>query len=298
MKTIRKKISTAWMSGLILAFLIGCTGKFEDYNKDVTGIYTKDLAADYNILSTPIQQMQLKIYDYNPAWEFQVAQNLNADIYSGYMMTPDLTGNNNQNYALTDGWNLFAWSTPYDNVMRAAHTVLPIAKSLGSNDYYSWAKILRVAGMHRVTDIYGPIVFSKYGVINADGSIDYDSQQDVYNQFFADLDSAINILTPLAQSGSQSFAKADLVYSGDVKSWVKYANTLRLRLAMRISSVDPNLAKTQGEAALANSVGLLSSGADDNCIVNIGHYRPPFKYHHILGRHSLGSTNGIIYGGI
>src|SRR5258708_2329373 len=220
MKTKRIFKLTGWASAFTaLMFLYaGCTGNFAEYNKDVTGLATKDLNVDFKILGSPIQEMQLNIYVYQPAWVTQLQQNLIADIYSGYMMTPTpFIGNvNNTTYALVDGWNGTPWSFAYLNVMVPAQSALSLSKSLGSKDFYAWAKILRVEGMHRLTDIYGPIVYSKFGKINADGSTDYDSQKDVYNQFFADLDSAVTTLTPLAQSGAaKTFTNFDYVYGGD-----------------------------------------------------------------------------------
>lgn len=58
-------------------------------------------------------------------------------------------------------------------------------------------------------------------------------------------------------------ARYDNVYSGDVARWVKFANTLRLRLAMRVSYVDPALATAQATAAINEVHGLMSSVADD-----------------------------------
>jgi hypothetical protein len=281
MKKLRILKIAAWLSAsIVTAFLYsGCTGNFADYNKDVTGLKFKDLAPDFKILGGPIQEMQLNIYVYQPAWVTQLQQNLIADIYSGYMMTPTpfIGDVNNTTYALVDGWNSTPWSYAYLSVMSPSVTVLQNAKLLGANDYYAWAKILRVEAMHRLSDIYGPIVYSKFGVLNKDGSVDYDSQQQAYNLFFADLDSAINVLTPLAQSNApQTFTAFDLVYGGSFKQWTRFANTLRLRLAMRISSVDPVTAKKQGEAALANPMGLLQD-VGDIFNVNIAPYTHPLN---------------------
>jgi len=51
-------------------------------------------------------------------------------------------------------------------------------------------------------------------------------------------------------------------YKGDYKAWVKFANTLRLRLAMRIVKVKPALAKTEAEKAVAQKFGVFMTNAD------------------------------------
>ena len=53
---------------------------------------------------------------------------------------------------------------------------------------------------------------------------------------FADLKSAIEVLEPMAESGARIMANYDIVYGGDTQKWVKYANSLMLRLAMRLKS--------------------------------------------------------------
>ncbi|MEP7093689.1 MAG: SusD/RagB family nutrient-binding outer membrane lipoprotein, partial [Flavobacterium sp.] len=60
-----------------------------------------------------------------------------------------------------------------------------------------------------------------------------------------------------------TFVSTDMSgYKGDYKAWVKFANTLRLRLAMRIVKVDPTLAKTEAEKAVAQKFGVFTTNAD------------------------------------
>ncbi|OED36713.1 hypothetical protein AB832_05435, partial [Flavobacteriaceae bacterium (ex Bugula neritina AB1)] len=132
------------------------------------------------------------------------------------------------------------------------------------------SQILKVEGMHRVTDVYGPIVYSKFGEIGASFA-EYDSQQEVYNQFFIDLDEAIATLS--SDPTNKQFAAFDLVYGGDYVQWIKFANTLRLRLAIRISKVDAAKAKVEGEKSLTHSAGLLIENKD-NFIIKGGATHP------------------------
>lgn len=248
------------------AFLLGsCTKNFKEYNTDPFGISNQDLTVDFKLLGTPLQQVQQSIYFVTPAWNTQLQQNLIGDVYSGYMCPPTPFANNinNMNYALVDGWNTFPWDDAYGSVMPQVKSVL-----LNAGDkypaFYAWAKILRVEAMHRVSDIYGPIIYTHYGQVNSDGSVTYDSQKDAYYAFFADLDSAITTLTTLSKGGAvKTFTNFDYVYGGDYGEWVKFANTLRLRLALRIVKADPAKAQSEGVKALANSIGLLTTNADN-----------------------------------
>jgi hypothetical protein len=271
MKTIAQKIIN---TSLIVAavYVSGCTKDFKEFNTNPTGVTDQQYAVDYQNLGAPMEQAQQNIYIGSPAWAYQLQQNLIADVYSGYMMSPDpfQSNVNNTNYALVDGWNSYPWDWAYNNVMSNVNSVLKQTTDPQYAPYHEWAKILRVEAMHRVSDIYGPIIYSHYGIINDDGSVDYDSQKDVYYAFFTDLDSAINEFTTLVQSDAlQTFTNYDLCYGGSYAKWLKFANTLRLRLAIRISYIDPEKAKEEGEKALSNPGGLLETN-DDNCFVNIG----------------------------
>lgn len=88
----------------------------------------------------------------------------------------------------------------------------------------------------------------------------YNSQEEIYSDFFDRLTSAVNKLKNLP-GGTTVFAKGDLCYNGNVDKWIKFANTLRLRLALRISNANPSKAKSEAEAAYA--AGVFTSN-DDN----------------------------------
>ena len=72
--------------------------------------------------------------------------------------------------------------------------------------------------------------------------VPYDSQESMYDDFFIKLTEAEAALKN--NTGKTPFGEFDRVYQGDVSKWIKFANTLRLRLALRISKVNPD--KSQG----------------------------------------------------
>ena len=160
------------------------------------------------------------------------------------------------------------------------------------------ATIIKVEAMHRVTDIYGPIPYTKYG--QGVFSTTYDSQQTVYEAFFTELDGAITALTSYvtANPGATPFAPYDNIFNGDYKEWLKFANSLRLRLAIRISMVDPTLAKTEAEKSCADPNGLMISNSDDAFLVannGLTFTNPVWICDHILYRHSNGCTYGMFF---
>jgi hypothetical protein len=249
---------TAICLSLFTAF--SCTDNFEDINSNPYGATDALLEQDFNNIKSLYGPIFNNIIVLDPVWMYQVQQGLQGDIWSGYMSTPTgfAGGSNNTTYNLIDGWNGFAWSAAYSNIM--ANTLKLEQRTKGKYDqFYALSLILKVEGMHRITDIYGPIVYSEFGTTNP--VIAYDSQEDVYSKMFVELDEAVSLLTPLITAdGVTEFTGTDISgYKGDFKKWVKFANTLRLRLAMRIVKVNPTLAKTEAEKAVSNSVGLIAT---------------------------------------
>ncbi|OXA85529.1 RagB/SusD family nutrient uptake outer membrane protein [Flavobacterium hercynium] len=256
------KITKATICMLVLA-TVGCTGDFEEINTNPNGFTPVELEQDFNHVKLGFAPMFNNILVLNPDWVYQLQQGLNSDIWSGYMATPTgfEGGINNSTYFLMDNWNGFIWDYGYQNVMFNAYDIANKAK--GKYDqFYSLSLILKVEGMHRITDTFGPIIYSQFGT--SDTTIGYDSQEEVYNQMFKELDVAVADLTTRVDANEEStFASTDLSdYKGDYKAWVKFANTLRLRLAMRIVKVNPALAKTEAEKAVAHKFGVFTANAD------------------------------------
>ena len=263
---------------MIISVLSGCTKDFESYNTDPTGITGADLVPDGNI-GAFFPNIEAGILFTNGVGraQYQVAQNLNADCYSGYMMSNDPFNPNvnNLNYFFTDRWNTNIFNYAYGTVMGGLNNLAKLGISNSQPDFWAIALILKVEDMHRVTDKYGPIPYSQVGKTVV--SSPYDDQKSVYNRFFAELDTAVSNLNTYvnANPGKKPFQKFDLIYGGDYNEWIKLANSLRLRLAMHIVKVDPATAKLQGEKALADAGGLLSVTSDLAQISGIGSYQNP-----------------------
>lgn len=244
---------------------MSCTDNFDEINSDPQGSTAEQLAQDFNNITGYSKVMFNFIFEQDPLWGYQIQQNLQGDVWSGYMATPNPFGSNNNNmtYNLVNGWNGRAWDDAYTNVMANALKIEHETKTKGLYpEIYAMSQILKVEAMHRITDIYGPIVYSKY---SSESSVkEYDSQEQVYTQMFADLDEAIVTLSKAADSGESSIiTKADFSkYGGSYSKWVKFANSLRLRLAMRLAVKAPAVAKEQAEKSISQKYGVMLTKDD------------------------------------
>lgn len=122
-------------------------------------------------------------------------------------------------------------------------------------------RIHRAYMMAVLSDIYGDIPCTEAGMsyINGNANPKYDTQEEVYDFIFSELKACA------AQLGKGTDLISGDVTSlgGDVTAWKKYANTLRLRYAMRISDVAPEKARIEFESALNADGGIISSAGDD-----------------------------------
>ncbi|WP_419801523.1 RagB/SusD family nutrient uptake outer membrane protein [Mucilaginibacter sp.] len=247
----------------IVLFQTSCTKDFEKYNTNRYNATDSLLKIDGEGLGTFMLPMQLSIFS-TTNYLYQLQQNLNADIYSGYMMSGDPFngGVNNTNYGLVTGWNTAPFNIGFQNIMA---NWLQVSKraAVSSPDYLAIANILKVEAMHRVTDVYGPMPYTSFG--KGGFTTPYDSQEVIYNTFFTELDFAIKTLTQYIKTnpGAKPFQPYDLVYNGDYRQWLKFANSLKLRLAIRIAMVNPTLAKTKAEEAVNDPNGLFTTNGDN-----------------------------------
>src|SRR5207302_2559761 len=101
-----------------------------------------------------------------------------------------------------------------------------------------------------MTDAMGDIPYSEAFKGDTLQAPKYDSQQAIYTALFADLAKASGQIDPTGIG----FTKGDIMYRGDMTKWRKFANSLRLRLAMHLAKVDPATAKSEAQAAVAAGV--------------------------------------------
>jgi len=243
MKTIKK----IFLLGSLSLLLFSCTKRFDDINKNDAKI------ADIGEQEIPF--LFSKALQIGAPYSYQTYQNLYADLYAQYFATTS-TGFQTDRYTIRFDWLDNNWRNQYTGFMPQLKTIFE--KTDPHSGEYAIASIWWVYGFSHLTDYFGPIPYSKAGE-DSGGEIPYDSQEAIYNDFFKRLKEAVAVLK---NSGKTNiYGSYDLIYNGAVSQWITFANTLRLRLALRISKVNPALAKTEAEAAVAD--GVMTTVADD-----------------------------------
>ncbi|GAB3042956.1 SusD/RagB family nutrient-binding outer membrane lipoprotein [Spirosoma pulveris] len=135
-------------------------------------------------------------------------------------------------------------------------TTRGLAASYGSNgNQIAIARILKAYVFQYITDRWGDVPYTQALKANQNFSPAFDKQQDIYNDLFKEWKEAA------AQFDGGKAVSGDIILGSNAARWKKFAASLRLIAALRLSKVDPAKGKAEFAAALAD--GVLASNADN-----------------------------------
>lgn len=200
--------------------------------------------------------------------------------YGGYMVTTNnWQGTNFGTFNPPAGWIEAPFSTVFIGFYSNFQKIIDVTERKGH--IYAWASIIRVAAMLRITDTYGPIPYSKMGYGKLE--VEYDSVQDIYHYMIEDLDNSIIALTKYLKetSGQGAIGQYDKIFNGDFNKWIKFANSLKLRMAVRIAAVDTDYAKKVISSAINDNGGTIEINADNAFLPS--NDNPYYKASHLWG---------------
>lgn len=185
-------------------------------------------------------------------------------LYSQYWTQNQYTDEDRYNFPVSRAGSVDAmWNTYYIALNNLEEAVRLYENEPGEYDAFGDPDNVRAVVLtmqaytfQLITDIWGPAPFSEalQGVDNPAPA--YDSQQEIYMGILAMLTEANNIIDTSAPGPRTG----DLVYGGDMAKWKKLANSLKMRVAMRVADVMPNEARAAITEALA--AGVFTSVAD------------------------------------
>lgn len=128
-------------------------------------------------------------------------------------------------------------------------------------NYLAALRIFRVYVGGVLTDYYGDIPYTQAGMASVNGNSQpaYDTQESIYSSFFTELKEAVKLFDIQKDPIS-----SDPLFQGDIDAWKSFANSLRLRYAMRVSEVRSDSASIWFNEALAD--GVMNSALDNACV--------------------------------
>lgn len=263
--TIYKRFASLCAAVACAGIIGGCS--FEDINRPLGALSKEDLQTDNLIGSSMLSTLI--------AWSFpqqenryQHTQDLIGNYYGRYLATlkDEFNTSKTTTYNAPDSW--ITW--PYNNSWpKISGAMKELENAMGKEDAsYHLAQIIRAHALLQFTDTYGSFPFG--GATPQD----FASQEAVYKAIISELNTATEYFNKLlaASPNLVIYEKIDNVYKGNVGQWVKFANSLKLRMAIRMSKVAPEMAKEVALKAIQD--GVIESNAD-NCLC---YYKPAGLY--------------------
>ncbi|MEN8226909.1 MAG: SusD/RagB family nutrient-binding outer membrane lipoprotein [Bacteroidota bacterium] len=245
---IRKKyLYVVLMAGILSS---ACTKNFEEINSNPNNPNTSDEEYVFNYV----------LKEGAGEYGFQNTYNITY-VQRWIMQTAAVWGNSTMPpYTLFDQYRIQnLWSYYYSNLLLNC-TVLEDMTADDPEDMnkHQVARIWKAYCFHRVTDIWGDVPYSEAWKLLDEYSQEnispaYDTQEDIYADLLAILENAASTIDP-----SETFYANDMLFDGDLDLWIRFANSLRLRLAVRSGNqqvvaqliLEENLMRSSDESAL------------------------------------------------
>ncbi|MCW3074435.1 MAG: hypothetical protein JWP69_1504 [Flaviaesturariibacter sp.] len=141
-----------------------------------------------------------------------------------------------ETYKFSNDFQVGVWNNLYANANNY-HIMMTKAQASGAGMYEAIGRIMKSHNFQILVDIYNNVPYFEAFRGTAVPTPKYDKGVDIYNDIFKQLDTAITLLknpTAIQAASNPEIATADLVYAGNATSWIRFANTLRLRMLIHL----------------------------------------------------------------
>ena len=278
------------ITALLLIAFTGCEKDFDKINRNPNAATE---AATSALLTQAIRDFAFADFD---VWYAGRQSSLASQHFSQRNYTSE------DRYAfrtgVTDGFfrNNFIYMNNLQTIIRLntdPETKDSYASLYGDNNMQiAIAQIVKAWVFQLLTDYFGDIPYSQALDIETYPQPVYDTQKAVYDGLIAKLNEA---QTMLENSTTDGFATGDVFFGGDLSKWIKLANSLRLRLALRASNADPTYL-TEAQDAIAD--GVMESN-DDNAMFRFSasgtpNEAPWYNGFYVNGRNDFSFTAGFM----
>lgn len=246
------KIKTLGVAIMAASILSSCTKDFDEINTDPNSLTADQLDAT---LAGPAFASALYAGIHNgsyssPGVDDQGTWGIATGILSSTFIHYLNCGYGTERNAFVNGYEGRGWLRFYTVAVPALNNA--IKASEGNAEALAVLKIWKVYMYNQMVDAYGPIPYTEAG--NGKDKVPYDSVEFIYDDFFKLLAEANTTLSSTSLTTVGTLQPNDRVYSGNVENWRRFGNSMKLRLALRISDVDAAKAKIQAEEAVAAGV--------------------------------------------
>ncbi|MDR0787779.1 MAG: SusD/RagB family nutrient-binding outer membrane lipoprotein [Gemmatimonadota bacterium] len=140
--------------------------------------------------------------------------------------------NDEDRYTPRAGLNESIWTEMYAGTLADLDDAQRLGKEADDANLVAVTDILEVYGFLFLTDLFGDVPYFDALDLEQNREPRFTPQAEIYPDLLTRLEEAVRQIDP---AGNPSWARSDLIYGGDLLKWRKFANSLRLRIAIRIS---------------------------------------------------------------
>ena len=258
MKNIFKHI----VFGLVVLTSLNSCDDFLDVNDDPNNPTSENVDPAIVLAAT-------QVYTYNT-----LARDMNQ--LGNLMMnnwTRDVGASNSSYYFNEHNYNVTSdfYSSIFENLQlrTSNYTFIQNAEGAEYNNYKAIAKIMKSYYFQYLVDLYGDIPYSQAHLRGENLTPEYDDDLSIYRNLIVQLDEAITLIDN-APAGSLNPGGNDVMLGGDMETWKKFANTLKLRILLRESGRTASGTYVQDKIDEMEADGAEFLGANDNVKINPG----------------------------
>lgn len=231
-----KKIGIVGLAVIFAAFLMifnSCKKDFEEINTDLNNAGL-DKASPEMLLTNIIESLSDRVHEIFLGEEM-------GNCWAQHEAKVQYTDEDRYIYRVSVVNN--SWSSFYAASGMDANTLYNYAVSKNLSQYQGIALVLKGYIASLVTDLWGPVPYSEAWLGSTNTLPKYDTQESIYRDVIAKLDDANTLLADAATAGEE--INGDIMFNGDITKWQKFANSLRLRLLLRMSDKDAAFVTTE-----------------------------------------------------
>ncbi|MDR2237789.1 MAG: SusD/RagB family nutrient-binding outer membrane lipoprotein [Chryseobacterium sp.] len=258
-----KKILYTSVMAVLLLSSASCSNDFIDVNRNENEAYNSELspkerlaAAETTLHATHAVTLNRfgnlmmnawtgNIYQYTAPFDDEMKMNVNSTFYDNI----------------------------WDNYYNGIGNLQRIIDTPGANTLYpgyaAAAKIMKAYYMQTIVDLYNDVPYSEAFKFQGNVTPKYDKGKDVYNALLKEVDEALILLSNVPANAIVS--SSDVMFKGSVNDWVKFGNTVKLKMLVRLSGVTDSSVIAYRDAAM-NTWPTLSKGfITASAIINPGY---------------------------
>ena len=211
--------------GILLFSITSCTKELERINKDPNAAQI----AQTDFLLTAATKNMVDEY-----WSITRGTNPSSLFVQHWAM---IQYTDPDRYIFTSNSFQEFWTEEYSGIVNL-NNIIKQADTEENSNYKGVALVLRSWAFALLTDAFGDIPYKQSGLIDQYLTPAYDAQKDVYTGILDDLKNAQGYLDPDGKA-----IDGDIIYNNNIGLWKKFANSLRLRIALRIADQEPDVSK-------------------------------------------------------